>query len=91
MALLAFFLVVYRATALREAAELEARFGERYRVYAEKVPSVLPRIIPYRGERSESPPGGSFRARYMRNREWEAALGAVVAFGVLASKLKLWP
>ena len=91
VALLAFFLVVYRATVLCEAAELEARFGERYRVYVAQVPSVLPRIIPYRGERSESPPGGFSRARYMRNREWEAALGAVAAFGVLALKLKIWP
>ena len=90
VAFLVFFLVVYRATVLCEAAELKARFGERYRVYVEEVPSVLPRIIPYHGERSESPPGGYSRARYMRNREWEAALGAVAAFGVLALKLKLW-
>ncbi len=85
----AFFLLVYRATVRREVAELEARFGERYRVYAAQVPAVLPRIIAYSGEGSESPPGGFSRARYMRNREWEAALGAVAAFGLLALKLKL--
>lgn len=89
VAFLVFFLVVYRATVLREAVELEARFGERYRNYAAQVPSVLPRIIAYHGGRSESPPGGFLRARYMRNREWEAALGAVAAFGALALKLKL--
>ncbi len=88
---LAFFLVVYRATVLREAAVLQTRFGEAYRVYAAQVPSVLPRIIAYHGERSESSPGGFSRAHYMRNREWEAALGAVAAFGALALKLKLWP
>ena len=91
VAFLVFFLVVYRATVLREAAELEARFGERYRVYAAQVPSVLPRIIAHRGEGSAAPPGGFLRARYMWNREWEAALGAVAAFGVLALKLNLWP
>ena len=91
VALLAFFLVVYRATALREAAELEARFGERYRVYAAQVPAVLTRFSAYRGERSESPPEGFSRARYMRNREWEATLGMVAALGVLALKLRLWP
>ena len=91
VAFLAFFFVVYRATVLRENAELEARFGERYRVYAAQVPSVLPRIIAYRGERPESSPGGFSRMGYMRNREWEAALGAVAAFGVLALKLRLWP
>ena len=91
VAFLAFFLVFYRPAVLREAAELEVRFGERYRVYAAKVPSALPRIIAYRGERTESPPEGFSRARYLRNREWEAALGAAAAFGVLALKLKLWP
>ena len=87
---LVFFLVVYRATVLHEAAELQARFGESYRVYAAQVPSVLPRIVAYRGERPESAPEGFSRARYMRNREWEAALGAVAAFGALALKLKFW-
>ena len=91
VAFLAFFLVVYRATVLREARELEARFGESYRVYTAQVPSVLPRVIAHRGERSESTPMGFTGARYMRNREWEAALGAGAAFGALALKLKLWP
>ena len=92
---LAFFLLVYRATVLREATELETRFGESYRVYAAQVPSVLPRITRYRAEGSESsegsepPQGGFSRARYLRNREWEAALGAIGAFGLLALKLKL--
>jgi protein-S-isoprenylcysteine O-methyltransferase Ste14 len=90
VAFAAFFFVVYRATVLRENAELEARFGERYRVYAARVPSVLPLIAAYRGERPESSRGGFSRMAYMRNREWEAALGAVAAFGVLALKLKLW-
>jgi protein-S-isoprenylcysteine O-methyltransferase Ste14 len=87
---LAFFLLVYRATVLREATELETRFGESYRVYAAQVPAVLPRITRYRAEGSDSPRGSFSRARYLRNREWEAALGAVAAFGLLALKLKLW-
>jgi protein-S-isoprenylcysteine O-methyltransferase Ste14 len=97
VAFLVFFLLVYRATVRREATELEARFGESYRAYAAQVPTVLPRITPYRTEGSDSPregsdsPGGGFsRARYLRNREWEAALGAVAAFGLLALKLRLW-
>ena len=48
-------------------------------------------ITPYRAEGPDSPRGGFTRARYLRNREWEAALGAVAAFGVLALKLRLWP
>ena len=89
--LLALFLLVYRAIMLREATELEARFGERYRVYSAQVPRVVPRITPYRAEGSGSTGGGFTGARYFRNREWEAALGAVAAFGLLALKLEFWP
>jgi len=91
VAFLSFFILVYRATVFREAGELEARFGESYRVYAAQVPSVLPRVIAHCGERSESAPMGFSGERYMRNREWEAALGAAAAFGALALKLRLWP
>ncbi len=90
-AFLAFFFLVYRATVSREAEELEARFGERYRVYAAQVPAVLLRFTAYRAETSGRPALGFSRARYMRNREWEAALGAITAFAVLTLKLRLWP
>ena len=90
-AFLVFFLLVYRATVLREASELEARFGDRYRVYMAQVPSVLPRVTAYEAESSDSAPVKFSRARYMRNREWEAALGAAAAFGLLALKLEIWP
>ena len=76
---------------LREASELEARFGDRYRVYMAQVPSVLPRVTAYEAESSDSAPVKFSRARYMRNREWEAALGAAAAFGLLALKLEIWP
>jgi protein-S-isoprenylcysteine O-methyltransferase Ste14 len=90
MAFLVFFVLVYRATVLREISELEARFGESYRVYRARVPSVLPRVTAYEGESSDSAPVTFSRTRYMRNREWEAILGAVAAFGLLALKRKLW-
>ena len=90
VAFLAFFFSMYRATVVRETRELEARFGESYRIYTEQVPSVLPRITAYGGGGSDSSKGGFERARYMRNREWEAALGAVAAFGLLALKLGAW-
>tara|TARA_B100000809_G_scaffold235681_1_gene254080 strand:+ start:1090 stop:1413 length:324 start_codon:yes stop_codon:yes gene_type:complete len=91
VAFLVLFLPVYRVTVLREAEELEARFGASYRTYAAQVPTVLPRITPYRAGDSDSPRGSFSRARYLRNREWEAALGAVAAFVLLALKLRLWP
>ena len=91
VAFLLFFVLVYRATVLGEVSELEARFGERYRVYRARVPSVLPRFTAYDGGPSDSPPVAFSRTRYMRNREWEAALGAAAAFGLLALKLEFWP
>lgn len=91
VAFLVFFVLVYRATVLHEVSELEARFGERYRVYKAQVPSVLPRLTAYEGEPSDSPPVAFSKARYMRNREWEAVLGAAAVFGLLALKLELWP
>lgn len=91
VAFLVLFLPVYRVTVLREAKELEARFGASYRTYAAQVPTVLPRITPYRAGDSDSLRGSFSRARYLRNREWEAALGAVAAVGLLALKLRLWP
>jgi protein-S-isoprenylcysteine O-methyltransferase Ste14 len=91
VAFLVFFVLVYRATALREVTELEARFGERYRAYRAQVPSVLPRVTSYEGESSDSAAVTFSRARYIRNREWEAALGAAAAFSLLALKLELWP
>ena len=89
LAFLAFFLLVYRATVRREVAELEARFGAQYRTYAARVPAVLPRFTAYQGELSDSAPRGFSPARYMRNREWEAVLGAIAAFGFLGLKLKV--
>jgi protein-S-isoprenylcysteine O-methyltransferase Ste14 len=91
VAFLVFFVLVYRATVLREVSELEARFGERYRVYMAQVPSVLPRVTAYEGQSPDSAPVTLSRASYMRNREWEAVLGAAAAFGLLALKLELWP
>ncbi len=103
LAFVAFFLLVYGPTVRREVVELEALFGEQYRVYAANVPAILLRLTPYEGEPTDYRPpppepdggpqgstrGGFSSARYMRNREWEAALGAVVAFGFLSLKLKV--
>ena len=53
VAFFALFLLVYRATALREATELEVRFGEGYRAYAAQVPGGVAsdHPVPVRGLR----------------------------------------
>ena len=92
---LAFYLSVYRATALLEEAELEEAFGEPYRTYATAVPLFVPRLSPYRKGGSGAGTGtgaetGDFSpAQYLRNREWEAGLGAVAGYGVLVLRMTL--
>jgi len=82
-----FFTVVYARTMAYEAGRLTELYGERYRAYARRVPAFLPRPTPYRPERPDA--SGGFRlSQYRRNREWEALLGGLAAFGFLA--LKAW-
>ena len=55
------------------------------------MPALLPRVTPYRRSgdlsgRTTSGPRRISPALYMRNREWEAALGAVAALAVLVVK-----
>ena len=85
---LLFFAVVYGRTIKREEAHLKARFGERYREYAARVPPLLPRLTPYRT--SDGPEGSAFSiTRYRGNREYEALLGATAGFAFLIAKM-LW-
>jgi len=84
---LAFFWLVYIPKARREAIELEKKFGDRYRTYANSVPLVVPRFAAYRapfvGRSSER---FSLR-RYLANREWEAFLGTSLVFILLLLKV----
>ena len=73
---LAFFIWAYRGPMAREGARLEERFGEAYRRYRGAVPAFLPRLTPYRPTAAPTAVPTRFSlARYVRNREWEAALG----------------
>ncbi len=83
---LAFYAVAYGRTMAAEERLLAERFAERYRAWADGVPAFLPRITPWREAGRE--PDAFTWARYRRNREWEAALGALAGFALLA--LKAW-
>lgn len=92
----AFFFLVYRRTMRHEERVLEEEFGEAYRRYRRAVPYFVPRISPYRppapeertaeGEEGEVSRRFSPR-RYLRNREWEAALGVLAGFAFLVAKM----
>lgn len=81
---LLFFAVVYGASMKAEARVLEERFGDAYRIYAARVPLLLPRLTPYRSEFGEAQ--GFQMARYLSNREYEALLGLAAGFALLAGK-----
>jgi protein-S-isoprenylcysteine O-methyltransferase Ste14 len=86
----ALFLGIYLPVMRVEAKTLAELFGEDYRAYAASVPLLLPRLSPYR------PAGASKKSEarfdpslYMRYREYRAALGLLVAWGVLVVKAVL--
>jgi len=81
-----FYLGVYGKTMRGEARLLTELFGDRYRHYAARVPAFVPRLTPYRPSESGHTPAGFRFSQYKRNREWEAALGAVAGFAFLVGK-----
>lgn len=88
---LAFYTWAYGRTMAAEEVLLEERFGERYRAWAAAVPALIPRLEGWREPGASAVtaagalPAFSWRV-YMRNREWEAALGLVAGLGVLLAK-----
>jgi protein-S-isoprenylcysteine O-methyltransferase Ste14 len=83
----ALFLGIYFPVMRVEARTLAELFGEDYRAYARAVPLFSPRPLPYRDEKTRDI---KFDAGlYMRYREYQAAIGLVVAWGLLALKAAL--
>jgi protein-S-isoprenylcysteine O-methyltransferase Ste14 len=81
------FLGIYLPVMRVEAATLEGLFGDDYRQYALSVPLLFPRLTAYRTAESS---GTKFDSGlYMRYREYRAALGLLLAWGVLALKAVL--
>lgn len=77
------FLGIYLPVMRVESQTLAQLFGESYHRYARGVPLFLPRATPYRSGESQT----EFdRNLYMRYREYRAALGLVVAWGLLVFK-----
>ena len=80
----ALFLGIYVPVMRVESATLAELFGERYQRYLKAVPLFLPRLSPYQDETKGV---ARFDASlYKRYREYQAAVGLVVAWGLLALK-----
>ncbi len=82
----AMLLGIYVPVMRVESQALAKLFGEEYGRYANEVPSLLPRLSPYRSATETSFDG----ALYLRYREYRAALGALAAWGLLALKWVLF-
>ena len=81
-----YFLEFYPAVMRREEGELRARYGAAFDDYARRVPLFWPRF-----RASVEPGSAAFSwAQYRRNREYQAALGALVGFALLAVRM-FWP
>jgi protein-S-isoprenylcysteine O-methyltransferase Ste14 len=80
---LALFALIYVPTILSEEKWLRSNFAS-FAAYAHAVPRLLPRLTPARlgGQGAFSP------ALYRKHREYNAIMGAVAVYAVLA--LKLW-
>jgi protein-S-isoprenylcysteine O-methyltransferase Ste14 len=84
---LAMFAFIYLPVITAEEKYLRSTFPG-YDGYAKEVPRFLPRITPYRGEAEVDESSARFSsALYLRHREYNAALGAVLMLGALVLKM----
>ena len=80
----ALFLGIYLPVMRVEGSTMAVLFGEEYELYRRSVPLFFPRITPFR--QSESARIKFDRTLYLRYREYRAALGLVIAWGLLLIK-----
>jgi protein-S-isoprenylcysteine O-methyltransferase Ste14 len=81
------FLGIYLPVMRVESATMGQYFSEEFREYSRAVPMFFPRLTAYRTTNGET----GFDSRlYMRYREYEAALGLLLAWGLLVFKAYYW-
>ena len=96
----AFYLAIYVPVMFAEADTMRELFSDEYERYSEQVPLFVPRPTPYGAHGSHSYAAQLKRSRwragrqfeislYMRHREYRAALGFVVVYALLATKMFL--
>ena len=82
----ALFLGIYLPVMRVESRTMEKLFGESFGNYAAAVPLFFPRFTPYRTAEAQMRFDHSL---YLRYREYEAALGLLIAWGLLVLKAYL--
>ncbi len=76
------YLSIYFPVMRVEEGDLRSRFGGEFESYARDVPQFFPRLTPWK----KMDAGFDFQL-YLRNREYEAAIGVTGALTVLAAKM----
>lgn len=80
------YLCIYFPVMRVEEGDLRARFGSEFDEFASNVPMFFPHPLPWKKT------GAAFNFQlYLRHREYQAALGAIIAIGLLALKMYLFP
>lgn len=83
----AYFLIFYPPVILEERERMKRLFPKEYEEYGKKVPLVLPRW-----NRVVGPAGTKFDpALYLKNKEYRALMGSLIAYSILIAKLLLLP
>ena len=80
----ALFLGIYLPVMRVESTTLAQLFGKPFHDYAQAVPVFLPRLTPYRA--SDGSRTRFDQSLYLRYREYRAALGLLIAWGLLVFK-----
>jgi protein-S-isoprenylcysteine O-methyltransferase Ste14 len=80
----ALFIGIYLPTMRVEASTVAQLFGSEFETYRRSVPLFFPRLTPYR--HGDSAAVRFDGALYLRYREYRAALGLVIAWGLLLIK-----
>ncbi|MCJ7627072.1 MAG: isoprenylcysteine carboxylmethyltransferase family protein [Longimicrobiales bacterium] len=87
---LGLFISLYHRTTMAEEGALVQRFGQDYESYRERVPAFIPLLRPHSTPIPTPTSDPGFRIwLYLRNQEWQAALGALVGFGLLWLRMSL--
>jgi len=84
--LIVMFLAIYVPVICDEEAFLRQKFPQ-FEEYAQRVPRMLPRIVPY--SRGEETSGGFSFDLYRKHREYNALLGALLMAAALVVKMIL--
>ena len=77
------FLGIYLPVMRVESATMARLFGDTFQQYSRAVPLFFPRVTPYRNGEARTEFDTSL---YMRYREYRAALGLLIAWGLLVLK-----